>query len=477
MRTPSITSPLWTDLYELTMMGGYLESGLADRRAVFDLFFRGVPDSGGYAVAAGTEPIIDYVTRLCFSPEEILYLRKLGLFREDFLRRLEGFRFSGEIHAVAEGTPVFPLEPVLRVEAPLFEAQLLESALLNLFNYSTLVATKAARVVHEVGGGRVMEFGMRRAQGPDGSLSATRAAYIGGAGSTSNTLAAMALGIPAAGTHAHSWVMAFNDELAAFRAYAACYPDDTILLLDTYDTLSRGVPNAITVGHEMAAAGHALKGVRLDSGDLAYLSGEVRRALDEAGLPEVQIVASGDLDEWIIHDLIHQGARIDLWGVGTRLVTGGRSPALPGVYKLAAIARDGHVAPTMKLSDNPAKETLPGPKQVWRLYGQDGGMLGDLVALVDEVLPPRGTVCGINPEHEYQYKEYHYAEARPLLVPVVRDGARVVPERSLAEIREHAARELDRLHPTSRRLLNPHVYKVSITERLRDERARLRESL
>lgn len=478
MDRPPLASPLWTDLYELTMMGGFLDHGLADRRAVFDLFFRRIPHDGGYAVAAGLEDALDFLSRIRFLPEELDYLSGLSLFAPEFLARLREFRFTGTVHALPEGTPVFAYEPILRLEASLLEAQLVESGLLNLINFSTLIASKAARVAAEAGADNVVEFGLRRAQGPDGSLSATRAAFIGGVSATSNVYAARRLGIPPRGTHAHSWVMAFPDELSAFRAYAATYPDSCILLVDTYDTLGSGVPNALTVGRELRACGGQLAGIRLDSGDLAYLSIEARRRLDEAGFETTRIVASGDLDEWIIHDLVSQGARIDLWGVGTRLVTGGHNPALGGVYKLAAIERNGHLLPTMKVSDNPAKETLPGRKQVWRLYDADGAMLADVLALDDEAIAPRaGSLLGFNLHHEYQKKEYHYAEARPLLEKVMEAGRVVAPRRPLAQVRADAQAELARLHPTSRRLLNPHVYKVSITQPLLELRRRLRDSL
>ncbi|MBE7560691.1 nicotinate phosphoribosyltransferase, partial [bacterium] len=401
--------PLWTDLYELTMMGGFFRSGVAERRAVFDLFFRRIPHDGGYAVVAGLQDALRFLSDLHFEPDELEYLSELGLFPPGFVDRLADFRFTGDVYALPEGTPAFAYEPLLRLEGTLLEAQLVESALLNLINFSTLIASKAARVVQEAGYDKVVEFGLRRAQGPDGSFSATRAAYIGGVAATSNTFAGARLNIPVRGTHAHSWVMAFPDELSAFRAYAESYPDSCILLVDTYDTLGSGVPNAITVGRELRARGHDLYGIRLDSGDLAYLSIEARRMLDAAGFTSTRIVASGDLDEWIIHDLLSQGARIDVWGVGTRLVTGGHDSALGGVYKLAAVERNGHLLPAMKVSDNPAKETLPAKKQVWRLFDGNGTMMADVIALADEELPERdGCVLGYNPHHEYQRKDYAY---------------------------------------------------------------------
>ncbi len=467
-------SGLRTDLYELTMMNGYLQSGLADRRVAFDLFLRRIPENGGFCVAAGLADAVRFITDVRFSPEEIDYLRGMKLFSEEFLARLRDFRFSGDLRAVAEGTLIFPFEPLLQVQAPLFEAQYFESALLNTINFQTLIATKAARVCQEAGVDNVMEFGMRRAHGPDGALSATRAAFIGGAESTSNTEAGRRLRMPVRGTHAHSWIMAFGDELQAFRAYAEIYPDTCFLLVDTYDTLRSGLPNAIRVAHELAARGYQLRGIRLDSGDLAYLSRRARRMLDEAGLPQVRIVASGDLDEWIIHDLKSQGACIDLWGVGTRLITSHQEPSATGVYKLAAIETDGKWSPRLKVAESAAKATLPGIKQIWRLTGARNWWEADLITQDDEaVAADDAQLIGYHPLVEYESKLFEDIKAvAPLLNPIITNGELIAEPPDLNVIRQHTCAQLAHLHPTSRRLLNPHIYKVSIsakTLRIRQE--------
>ncbi|MCK4415011.1 MAG: nicotinate phosphoribosyltransferase [Candidatus Eisenbacteria sp.] len=467
---------LRTDFYELTMMNGYLQAGIADRRGAFDLFVRSIPERGGYCIAAGLEAAVEFLREARFSPAEIAYLREQELFCEAFLERLRDFRFRGDLLAFPEGTLVFPLEPILRVQGTLFEAQFVESALLNAINFETLIATKAARVCQEAGENNVIEFGMRRAHGVDGALSATRAAYVGGVAATSNTEAGHRLGIPVRGTQAHSWIMAFEDELSAFRAYAESYPESSILLVDTYDTLESGIPNAIRVGHELAQRGYRLQGIRLDSGDLAYLSIRAREMLDQADLHETKIVASGDLDEWIIHDLNVQGARIDTWGVGTRLVTSHGEPALTGVYKLAAIEEDGHWSPRLKIAERGTKSTIPGLKQVWRLQGAQSWWEADLIGQEDESLSVAdGEWIGFHPLIEYESKRYTDIQAvEPLLVPVMRGGELVGVQPSLEEIRRRTRAQLAQLHPTSRRLLNAHIYKVSLTERTLRMRQELR---
>jgi len=362
---------LQTDLYQLTMVGGYVLEGKKDQWANFDYFFRSIPDEGGYCVLAGLEDIIDYIRQLQFAQEDLSYLEGLGIFSKEVLAYLKNFKFTGDLWAIPEGTVVFPHEPLIRVTAPLPEAQLIESAVLNVMNFQTLIATKAARICWAANGDPVIDFGLRRAQGPDGALMASRAAYIGGVDGTSNVLAGRLYGIPVRGTQAHSWVESFPHELDAFRAYAEVYPDSCLLLADTYDTIRSGVPHAIQVGQELREKGHELWGIRLDSGDLAYLSKEARRMLDEAGFPDASIVASSDLDEWIIESLKRQGARVDVWGVGTRLVTSFSCPALGGVYKLTAMDDGGeHMTPKIKRSDNPEKITNPGPKKVGRMYDQ-----------------------------------------------------------------------------------------------------------
>lgn len=470
-------SGLRTDLYELTMMSGFLHAGLAERRVLFDLFVRSIPEQGGYLVAAGLGDAVRFMREVRFGPGELDYLRSLGLFDEAFLERLARFRFTGDLDAVPEGSLVFPMEPILRVRAPLIEAQFFESALLNLINFQTLIATKAARICQEAGEDNVIEFGMRRAHGVDGALSATRAAYVGGVESTSNVEAGRRLGIPVRGTQAHSWIMAFDDELAAFRTYAAQYPQACILLVDTYDTLRSGLPNAIRVGCELKRTGRKLHGIRLDSGDLAYLSIRARAMLDEAGLEETKIVASGDLDEWIIHDLRVQGARIDVWGVGTRLVTSHSEPALSGVYKLAAMESEAGWQPRIKISEG-AKGTLPGAKQIWRLIGRDGWFEGDIIAEEGEVIEPHPAPVGHHPQIEYEKKTYEGIErCVPLLAPVITAGEGPAAPLTLADARGRVREQLGQLHPTSRRLLNPHIYKVSISQRMLAMRQALREQM
>ncbi len=473
-------TPLFTDLYQLTMMQGYRITGLHGREACFDLFFRHHPFRGGYSIAAGLEDALTFLETARFDDSDLGYLESLGLFTRDFLDSLGSFRFSGTVHAVQEGTVVFPNTPILRVEGPMDECQLVESSLLNIVNFQSLIATKAARVCQEVGGENVMEFGLRRAQGPDGAITASRAAYIGGCAMTSNVLAGKIHGIPVGGTHAHSWVMAFESELEAFRAFARVYPRDSVLLTDTYDTLKSGVPNAIRVALEMRERGESLKGIRLDSGDLAYLSIEARRMLDEAGLTDVKIVCSGDLDEHILHDMRAQGARIDLYGVGTNLATAQGEPAFPGVYKMAALrGRDGDWEMKLKIADGRKKATLPGVKQVWRLYDSADEMMADWMELED---PDPGRVpdfsrglVGHHPVLTYQKKRYDgISRAVPLLEPVFSGGRRLKPRGSLGESRRTVSDQLARLHPTMRRLLNPHIYKVSIGPRLMRETDRLR---
>ncbi len=331
---------LLTDLYQLTMVGGYVQEGKTHQWANFDYFFRSIPDDGGYCILAGLADVIEYLQTLHFNQEDLSYLEGLGIFSKDSLAYFENFKFTGDIRAMPEGTVVFPHEPLIRVTAPLPEAQLIETTLLNIMNYQTLIATKAARVVWAANGDIVIDFGLRRAHGPDGALMASRAAYIGGVDGTSNVLAGRLYGIPVRGTHAHSWIESFTNELEAFRAYARVYPDACLLLADTYDTLNSGVSNAIQVGHELRKKGHELQGIRLDSGDLSYLSKQARRMLDEGGFPDASIVASSDLDEWLVQSLKRQGARVDIWGVGTRLATSFSCPALGGVYKVTALDED-----------------------------------------------------------------------------------------------------------------------------------------
>lgn len=463
---------MMTDLYQLTMMYGYFKHGMAGNEGVFDVFFR--PKSNiTYAIAAGLQSVIDYINNLHFGPEDLAYLRSLDLFDEPFLAYLGELRFTGEIYAVPEGTVVFPYEPLVRVRAPILQAQLIETALLTFVNHQTLIATKASRVCYAAGGGAVLEFGLRRAQGADAGIYGARAAVIGGCSSTSNVLAGEMFGIGVSGTHAHSWVMSFPDELSAFRAYADTFPKACLLLVDTYDTLRSGVPNAITVFRELRERGYEPMGIRLDSGDLAYLSKRARVMLDEAGFPQAKICASSDLDENVIRDLKMQGCRIDTWGVGTRLITSEDNPALGGVYKMASEVVDGRMVPKIKLSDNPAKVTNPGYKKLFRLYGPDGMAIADLIALEEETLDETKPLRIFDPEHSYKNMLVEQFTARELLVPVFREGRQVYTSPSVAEIRAYARRELDTMWDEYRRLMQPHIYKVDLSDRLYDLKKRL----
>ena len=377
---------LLTDFYELTMMQGYYKNN-SNEKVIFDAFYRNNPNGNGYAICAGLEQLIDYIKNLHFEEEDIEYLREQKIFDEDFLEYLTNFQFTGDIYAIPEGTVVFPMEPLVKVIAPIIEAQLVETAILNFINHQSLIATKAARVVYSAKGDGVMEFGLRRAQGPDAGTLGARAAVIGGCIGTSNVLAAKKYGVPALGTHAHSWIMSFEDELTAFRQYANLYSENITLLVDTYDTLKSGVPNAIKVFNELKSAGKMPKkyGIRLDSGDLAYLSKEAKKMLDQAGFSDAMITASSDLDEYLIDSLKTQGAAINSWGVGTKLITSKDCPAFGGVYKLAAIEKDGVFIPKIKLSDNTWKITNPGNKTVYRIYEKESGKIkADLIALTDE---------------------------------------------------------------------------------------------
>jgi len=466
MRYPS----LLTDLYELTMLAGYHEQGMAEKHAVFDLFYRTNPFEGSYAVFAGLEPALDYLEELKFLPGDLEYLRSLGIFKPRFITFLRDFRFRCSVTAPPEGTVVFANEPLITVEGPLAEAQFVETALLNIINFQTLVATKAARVSLAAAGAPVIEFGLRRAHGPDGALSCARAACIGGVRSTSNVQAGMLYDLPVRGTHAHSWVQAFPDELTAFRAYADTFPASSILLVDTYDTLKSGIPNAITVAGELRNRGHELHGVRLDSGDLAFLSRESRRMFDEAGFPAVRIVASNELDEFVIDSIKNEGGRVDIYGVGTKLATcaGPGGGALGGVYKLVSVSG----VPKLKLTSDIAKATLPGNKRVLRVLGPDGSFIQDVICLDED--EPR---CG---DKVYDPRNpLHHTTIPPqttlydLRRVVMENGCRTRAPETLNAMAERSARELAALPQGCLRLINPHRYKVSISGGLNDLRNNL----
>lgn len=465
---------MMTDLYELTMMNGYMRYGKDKNRACFDLFYRRRGDVTAYAVAAGLEQVIDYVRNLRFTQEDIEYLRSLAIFDDAFLSYLSDFHFTGEILAVPEGTIVFPDEPILRVIAPIMEAQLLETALLNIINHQTLIATKAARVVQSARGDKVLEFGLRRAQGPDAGIYGARASIIGGCQATSNVLTGQLFGVPVGGTHAHSWVMSFEDELTAFRAYADVFPDNCLLLVDTYDTLGSGVPNAITVFKELRARGKEPVGIRLDSGDLAFLSRQARVMLDDAGFPNAKIFASGDLDEEVIWDLKAQGAAIDVWGVGTRMITSMDNPALGGVYKLSAEEVDGKFIPRIKISENPAKITNPGVKQLYRFYDRRSGKaLADLLALDEEDFSSGEPLEIFDPENTWKRMTLCDYRMRQLLVPVFENGELVYESPALSEIAAYAKQEMETFWDEYKRLNRPHRYKVDLSQKLYDLKLQL----
>ncbi len=474
---------LLTDLYQLTMIQGYYTLGFKNRTVVFDLFYRRNPSGNGFAIAAGLEQVIDYIKHLQFTDEDVAYLKEKGCFREDFLSYLKDFRFTGDIWAVPEGTVVFPHEPLIRVTAPIMEGQFIETALLNIVNHQSLIATKAARVVYAAQGDAVLEFGLRRAQGPDAGVFGARAAVIGGCESTSNVLCGQLFGTPIRGTHAHSWIMSFSDELTAFQAYAKLYPQSCTLLVDTYDTIKSGVPNAIKVFQDMRKDGIPLNnyGIRLDSGDFAYLSKTARKMLDDAGFTDAMISASSDLDEHIIRDLKLQGAKISVWGVGTRLITSQDCPAFGGVYKLAAETNEkGEMVSKIKLSENPEKVTNPGVKKIMRLYDKaTGKMKADLLMLDDETLDTTQDLTLFDPFAVWKkmvLKGGTYS-VRALMVPVFIQGECVYESPAVTDIRAYCEREQNTLWEEHRRLVNPHIMPVDLSNKLWGLKQRMIEEI
>ena len=474
---------LLTDLYELTMMQGYFREKDANETVIFDAFYRTNPDGNAFSICAGLEQVIDYVKNLHFDDADIEYLRGLGIFDEDFLEYLHNFKFSGNIYAIPEGTVVFPREPLVKVIAPIMEAQLVETAILNIINHQSLIATKTSRIVFAARGDGIMEFGLRRAQGADAGTYGARAAMIAGCIGTSNVLAGKLFDVPVKGTHAHSWIMSFPDELTAFRAYAKLYPSACILLADTYDTLGSGVPNAIRVFQEMRDAGIPLTfyGIRLDSGDLAYISKKARKMLDDAGFPDAVISASNDLDEYLIDSLKIQGAAITSWGVGTNLITSKDCPSFGGVYKLAAI-KDRHTGkfiPKIKLSENTEKVTNPGNKTIQRIYDKETGkIIADLICLVDEEFDEKNSLLLFDPIETW--KKTHLAPGtytmRELLVPIFKNGKCVYESPMVMDIREYCKKEQETLWDESRRLVNPHEIHVDLSNELWHMKAQLLDS-
>lgn len=465
---------LLTDLYELTMMQGYFRNMDKNETVIFDAFYRTNPNGGGYAITAGLEQLIQYIKNLHFSPQDIEYLAGLGIFDKDFLDYLANFRFSGSIYAIPEGTVVFPREPLVKVIAPIMEAQLMETAILNIINHQSLIATKASRVCWAARGDGIMEFGLRRAQGPDAGIYGARAAMIGGCIGTSNVLCGQLFDVPVKGTHAHSWIMSFQDEYTAFKTYAEMYPSSCILLVDTYDTLRSGVPNAIRVFQEMRDAGITLSnyGIRLDSGDLAYLSKKARKMLDEAGFTDAVISASNDLDEYLIDSLKVQGATITSWGVGTNLITSKDWPAFGGVYKLAAImGKDNKFIPKIKLSENSEKVTNPGNKTIYRIYDKETGKIkADLICLVDEKFSEEDPMLLFDPKEPWKktkLKPGSYT-LREILKPVFLNGECVYESPKVMDIRAYCQKELATLWDETRRLVNPQKVYVDLSGRLYD---------
>ena len=461
------------DFYELTMGNGYLQAGYGDRITYFDLFFRQVPDGGGFAIAAGLEQVVDYIKGLHFEEEDIAYLRGRGIFCEEFLNYLKDFKFTGDIWAVPEGTPVFPREPLITVRAPAIQAQLVETYLLLAVNHQSLIATKASRIVRAARGRAVMEFGSRRAQGADAAILGARAAYIAGCSGTACTISDQCYGVKALGTMAHSWVQMFDSEYEAFRTYCELYPTNAVLLVDTYDTLRSGIPNAIRAFNEVLRPQGITKcGIRLDSGDMSYLTQKARKMLDEAGWPGCTITCSNSLDEYLIKDLLLQGACIDSFGVGERLITARSEPVFGGVYKLVAVERpDGEIVPKIKVSENVIKITVPHFKKIYRFYGRDNGKaLADYMCLRDETVDDSGTLDIFDPDATWKRKTLYDFEARELLKPIFLGGELVYELPTLEEIRAYCAEQLDTLWDEVKRFENPHNYYVDLSQKLWDIR-------
>ena len=459
------------DFYELTMSNGYFRNGMRDRICYFDVFYRNVPDGGGFAIAAGLEQVIDYIRDLHFSEEDIAYLRGRGIFDEDFLAYLRDFRFTGDIFAVPEGTPIFPREPILTVRAPAIEAQLVETYILLILNHESLIATKANRVVRAAQGRTVLEFGSRRAQGAQGAILGARAAYIGGCHGTACTISDQLYGVPAGGTMAHSWVQMFDSEYEAFKTYCELYPNNAVLLVDTYNTLKSGVPNAIRVFNEvLKPLGIEKCGIRLDSGDMTYLTKKARKMLDDAGWTQCRISVSNSLDEYIIQDILQQGAQIDMFGVGERLITARSEPVFGGVYKLVAVERDdGTVEPKIKISENVGKITNPHFKKLYRFYGNDTGKaIADYLCVHDEVVDDSQDLRIFDPEATWKQKTVYNFTAKELQVPIFKNGELVYKLPTLDEIRDYCRAQVDTLWDEVKRFDNPHTYYVDLSQKLWD---------
>jgi nicotinate phosphoribosyltransferase len=456
------------DFYEFTMANGYLENNMEDKIAYFDMFFRSIPDDGGFAIMAGVEQLLDYLNNLKFSEDDINYFKSTGIFGEKFINYLENFKFTCDVWAIPEGTPIFPNEPIVTVRGPVVQAQLVETMVLLTINHQSLIATKSNRIVRAADGRSVIEFGSRRAQGYGGAILGARAAYIGGCIGTANTIVDRDFNIPALGTMAHSWVQLFPTELEAFKAYARVYPNNCTLLVDTYDTLSQGVPNAIrTFNEEVLPRGFRPKGIRIDSGDIAYLSKEARKMLDEAGFNDVKIMASSSLDEFVIKDLLNQGAKIDMFGVGERLITARSEPIFGGVYKLVAVEENAEIVPKIKISNNVNKITTPGFKQVYRFYNKNNNKaMADVITIHDEKIPENEPYKIFHPLFTWKRKTLNNFYVRPLLVQIYDKGKCIYDSPNIHDIRKYCFDQLDTLWDEVKRFERPHEYFVDLSEAL-----------
>ena len=463
------------DFYEFTMANGYIENGMEDQIVYFDMFFRSIPDNGGFAIMAGVEQLIEYLQSLRFDDEDIAYFESRGIFSQEFLDYLKNFKFECDVWAIPEGTPIFPQEPMVVVKGPVVQAQLVETMILLTINHQSLIATKANRIVRAADGRSVMEFGSRRAQGYEGAILGARAAFIGGCIGTANTIVDRDFGIPAMGTMAHSWVQMFPTEIEAFRAYARIYPNDCVLLIDTYNTLKQGLPNAIKVfQEEVVAKGFRPKGIRIDSGDIAYLSKECRKALDEAGLHDCQIIASSSLDEYVIRDLLVQGAKVDSFGVGERLITAKSQPVFGGVYKLTTIEKDGELIPTIKISENVGKITTPCFKQVHRFYERKTGKaMADVITLFDEEIDDSKPYEIFHPLYTWKRKTLTDFYSKKLLVKIFDKGTCIYESPDVHEIRTYCKEQIDTMWDEVKRMEKPHRYFVDLSQKLWDIKDRL----
>ena len=469
--------PLLCDYYEYTMANGYLENGLQDQVVYFDIYFRTVPDKGGFAVLAGLEQLVDYIMNLRFSEDDVEFLRSKGTFSEKFLSYLRDFRFTGDLWAIPEGTPIFPGEPMVTIRAPIAQAQILETFALLTLNHQTLIATKASRIVRAAAGRTVLEFGSRRAQGTDAAVLGARAAYIAGCGGTACTVTDKWYGVPASGTMGHSWVMMFDSELEAFKAFCRLYPDNATLLVDTYDTLNSGIPNAIKAfKEELIPKGITKCAIRLDSGDFAFLTKKARKMLDDAGLTDCKIVVSNALDEFLIRDLLDQGAVIDAFGVGDNLITSHSDPVLNGVFKLVAIEKDGKIIPKIKISENVEKITTPHFKKIYRIYDEYGKAVADLLCVYDESIDETKPLEIFDPKAIWKRKVFEKYTLKELMVKVIDNGELVYDLPSLDDIRSYSLKEIDNLWDEVKRFANPHQYYVDLSQKLWDVRTELLKS-